>query len=195
VARWATGFSLILSHIPAYFIALAFVYILAFELAIFPANSACNASVEPGWSVDFIWSVIQHGALPVFATALVAATNWLVGTRALVITILGKDFLTYAGAKGLTPWRILTGYVMRNAWLPQVAALGIVLGGVVNGNVLVERLFRYPGLGNLLVDAISVKDVNTAQAVVTLFIVVVLTLNLIIDLALPLIDPRVKMGG
>lgn len=194
-ARWSTNFSLIFSHIPAYFVALAFVYLFAYQLPIFPANSAYDASVDPGWSGAFIWSVVQHGTLPVLATALVAATNWLIGTRALVITILGEDFLTYAGAKGLTPWRILTRYVMRNAWLPQIAALGIVMGSVVNGNVLIERLFRYPGLGNLLVESIGIKDVNTAQAVVTLFIVLVLTLNLLIDLALPLVDPRVKLGS
>jgi peptide/nickel transport system permease protein len=67
------------------------------------------------------------------------------------------------------------------------------MGGVVSGNVLIERLFRYPGVGNLLIDSVIIKDVNTAMAVVTLLIVLVLTINLIIDLCLPLIDPRVKL--
>lgn len=181
-----------ISHIPAYFVALFLVFVLAYRTSYFPANSAYDASLKPGWHLNFIVSVIQHGALPVFATALVAASNWLIGTRALVVSILGEDYLTYASAKGLGPRRILMRYVMRNAWLPQIAALGIVIGGVINGNVLIERLFRYPGLGNLLIDAISVKDVNTAQAIVALLIFLVLTLNLIIDLVLPFIDPRVK---
>ena len=116
----------------------------------------------------------------------------MITTRALVVNILGEDYLTYAEAKGLSPWRILNRYVLRNAWLPQIAALGIVLGGVINGNILVERLFRYPGVGNLLIESITRKDVNTAQGIIALFIFGVLTINLVIDLCLPLIDPRVK---
>jgi len=193
-ASWLTNFSLLISHVPAFFIALGLVYVFAYRRPLLPANSAYDARLTPGWHLDFIMSVIKHGALPVIATALVGAANWLIGTRALVVSILGEDYLTYAAAKGLGPRRILASYVMRNAWLPQIAALGIVMGSVINGNVLIERLFRYPGLGNLLVDAIEVKDVNTAQAIVALLIFLVLTLNLIIDLALPLLDPRVKRG-
>ncbi|MCO5226580.1 MAG: ABC transporter permease subunit, partial [Thermomicrobiales bacterium] len=62
-------------------------------------------------------------------------------------------------------------------------------------NVLIERLFRYPGVGSLLIDSVMVKDVNTAMAIVSILIILVLTINLIIDLTLPLIDPRVKLTG
>jgi peptide/nickel transport system permease protein len=194
IAKWATNLSLGISHIHAYFIALLFVYLFAYWNPIFPVSGAYNSMLTPGWNLEFIWSVIKHGTLPVMATALVGATGWLITTRALVVTILGEDYLTYAAAKGLSPRRILFRYVMRNAWLPQVAALGITLGNVVGGNVLIENLFRYPGLGSLLVNAIGIQDINTAQAVVTLLIVFVLTANLIIDLCLPLVDPRVKRG-
>ncbi len=193
ISESVTNVCLLFSHIPAYFIALVMVLFLAYRLRWLPAQGAYDTSLDQGWNWPFILSVIKYGTLPVLATAIVSAANWLIGTRALVVSILGEDFLTYAGAKGLTPWRILTAYVLRNAWLPQIAALGIVLGSVVNGNVIVERLFRYPGVGNLLVDSVIIKDVNTAQAVVTLFIVIVLTINLVIDLILPLIDPRVRL--
>ena len=106
--------------------------------------------------------------------------------------VLAEDYLTYANARGLTARRILFRYVLRNVWLPQIAALGISLGTVVSGNVLIERLFRYPGVGNLLVDSVVINDVNTAMAVVSMLIVLVLTINLVIDLLLPLVDPRVK---
>jgi peptide/nickel transport system permease protein len=138
---------------------------------------------------------MKYATLPVIATVLVAVANWMLSTRALVVSILGEDFLTYANAKGLSSRRILTSYVLRNAWLPQIAALGMALGAVVSGNILIERLFVYPGLGNLLVDSVIIKDVNTAMATVTLLIFMVLTMNLIIDLCLPLIDPRVKFTG
>ncbi|HYH10744.1 MAG TPA: ABC transporter permease [Thermomicrobiales bacterium] len=192
LAKWVTNLSLGISHIHAYFIALLFVYVFAYWNPIFPTSGAYDASLEPGWNAEFILSTIRHGALPVMATALVGAMGWLITTRALVVTILGEDYLTYATAKGLPKRRILVTYVMRNAWLPQVAALGITLGNVVGGNVLIENLFRYPGLGTLLVSAITTRDINTAQAVITLLIIFVLTANLIIDLILPLVDPRVR---
>jgi peptide/nickel transport system permease protein len=194
-SRWAeavTNFSLVFSHIPAYFVALILIIFFAYRFSILPASGAYSADLDPGWSLEFILSAIKYGTLPVIATVIVAVANWMLSTRALVVSILGEDFLTYANAKGVTPRHILTHYVLRNAWLPQIAALGMAMGSVVSGNVLIERLFRYPGVGNLLVDSVIIKDVNTAMAVVTLLIFMVLTINLIIDLCLPLIDPRVK---
>lgn len=192
LAGLVTNLALILSHVPAYFVALFLLFAFSYRAGVLPPNSAYNADLTIGLNAPFIVSVVTHAVIPVAATALVGACNWLITTRTLVISILGEDYLTFAGAKGLSNPRILFRYVLRNAWLPQITALGITIGAVINGNVLVERLFRYPGLGNLLVDSILIKDVNTAQAIIVLLIFLVLTLNLIIDLCLPLFDPRVK---
>lgn len=191
-AEWITNGALGLSHLPAYFVALILLIFFAYRFRLLPSNGAYDSSMNPSWSLEFGVSVVRYSVLPILATIVVAIANWMLSTRALVVSILGEDFLTFANAKGVTPRRLLTNYVMRNAWLPQIAALGMALGGVVSGNVLIERLFRYPGVGNLLVDSVIIKDVNTAMAVVTLLIVMVLTFNLIIDLIMPLIDPRVK---
>ncbi|MGB3329580.1 MAG: ABC transporter permease, partial [Thermomicrobiales bacterium] len=194
LSRWVTNFCLVFSNIPAYFIALMLIIFLSYRWKLLPPSGAYDAALQPAWSLEFIGSAIKYGALPVLATAITGAAGWIIGTRALIVTLLGEDFLTYANAKGLSPRRILFRYVLRNAWLPQIAALGISMGFVVNGNVLIERLFRYPGVGNLLVDSVVIKDVNTAMAVVTVLIFMVLTINLIIDLVLPFFDPRVKYG-
>lgn len=197
-SKWAdtvNNISLGLSHIPAYFVAVILLFIFAYRIPIFPANSAYNASLKPGWSFAFIWSVIEHMALPVIATVLVFAASWLNGTRALVIQILGEDYLTFASAKGLKNRQILLGYVMKNAWLPQISALALSLGAIINGNVLVESLFRYPGVGQLLVMSTQQKDVNTMMAIVTILIVLTLTANLIVDLLLPIFDPRISYSG
>lgn len=192
VAALITYFALGISNIPAYFVGLFLVIYFGYRNPIFPPNGAYNASLEKEFSWPFIKSVIEYGTLPTLSLLIVGFSGWLITTRALVVNILGEDYLTYADAKGLSPWRILNRYVLRNAWLPQIAALGIVLGGVINGNILVERLYRYPGVGNLLIEAITRKDVNTAMGILTLIIFGVLTINLIIDLCLPLIDPRIK---
>ncbi len=191
VARIITNVCLATSNIPAYLFALWFVFLFAYQLGWFPSNGAYDASLRPGWTFEFIGSVIRYGTLPVLSSALITSTAWLIGTRALVVNTLGEDFLTYAEARGLTRRQILFGYVIRNSWLPQIQALGLALGSVVGGNILIEQLFRYPGVGQLLIRAAEVKDVNTMMAVTTMLIVMVLTANLLIDLLLPLLDPRV----
>ncbi len=187
---WTIG--LLLSNIPAYFVALMLIIFVSYRWHLLPPTGAYNNRLDPSWSLEFILSLIRYGTLPVVATAIVGIAGWIISTRALTVSILGEDFLTYANARGLTARRILFSYVLRNAWLPQIAALGISLGSVVSGNVLIERLFRYPGVGNLLVDSVVINDVNTAMAVVSMLILLVLTINLVVDLILPLVDPRVK---
>lgn len=193
-ADWVTNFCLVTANIPDYFFALWFVFIFAYALNWFPANGAYDASLRPGVSWDFISSVLYYAALPVGASVLVRATDWLISTRSLVVNILGEDYLTYAQARGLKNKNILTRIVLRNTWLPQIAGLGISLGGIVGGNVLIENLFRYPGIGTLMVQATALKDVNTMMACLAMMIILVLAANLIIDLLLPFIDPRVRRG-
>ncbi|NBT25194.1 MAG: ABC transporter permease [Actinobacteria bacterium] len=110
----------------------------------------------------------------------------------LIVSTLGEDYLTLADAKGLKPRHILTHYALRNCYLPLVTAFGINLGRIISGNVLVERIFNYPGIGNLLVQAIAILDFNTIQGIIALLIFAVLTANLVIDLLLPVLDARVK---
>jgi peptide/nickel transport system permease protein len=98
----------------------------------------------------------------------------------------------YAQAKGLRPRTILFGYALRNALLPQITGLAISLGFVINGAILLEQLFLYPGVGLLLISAIKEIDVNTAQAIVLITITTVLSANLLVDLTLPFVDPRVQ---
>ncbi|MBB5835966.1 ABC transporter permease [Kribbella italica] len=109
-----------------------------------------------------------------------------------MVPVLGEDYLVYAEAKGLKPWRVLTRYALRNCYLPQITAFGISLGFIFNGNVLVEQLFNYPGLGSTLVTAIQQLDFNTILGVTDMAIFSVLTAVLLLDLLLPLLDPRVK---
>lgn len=193
-SSWVTNFCLVTANIPDYFFALWAVFIFAYMLGWFPASGAYDVNLRPGWNMDFILSAMKYGTLPVLSSVLVRATDWLISTRALVVNILGEDFLNHAQARGLRNNNILVNVVMRNAWLPQLAGLGITLGGIVGGNVLIENLFRYPGIGQLMVTATGQKDVNTMMACMSIMIVLVLTANLIIDLLLPVVDPRVRRG-
>ncbi|QBD78050.1 ABC transporter permease [Ktedonosporobacter rubrisoli] len=192
VADWVTNITIGLSHIPYYFVALILVFFLAYQMNLFPSTAAYDPGIDPAISWDFIESVVEHGLLPAFSIVVIGMCGWMLSTRMLLVTILGEDYLTFAEAKGLKPRQILMRYALRNCYLPQITGLGITLGTIFNGNVLVEQLFVYPGIGNLFVTAVQQLDYNTIQGIVALAIFGVLTANLIIDLLLPALDPRVK---
>ena len=193
LADLVTSTALFFSHIPYYFLALYLVFFLGYRLALLPPNNAYDPTVEQRFSLEFAASVLTHATLPALSVIFIAICNWTLGTRMLVVAMLGEDYLQFAEAKGLPTRQIVTRYVLRNAWLPQLTALSISLGFVFNGQVLLEQLFRYPGLGYLLFQAQAVLDYDTLQGIVFITIFVVLTLLLIIDLVLPLFDPRVKL--
>jgi peptide/nickel transport system permease protein len=180
------------SQVPQYFFALLLVFFLAYILMILPSSGAYDPFLSPGLTLSFVGSIIKHGILPSLSIILTTATGWIISTRALVISILGEDYLIFAEAKGLKPSTILNHYVMRNALLPQITGLAISLGFIMNGAYIVEWIFNYPGIGRLMANAIGILDYNLIQGVVIMSIVTVLTANLIIDLILPLIDPRIR---
>jgi peptide/nickel transport system permease protein len=100
--------------------------------------------------------------------------------------------LLYAKARGLLPFEILKDYAFRNAMLPQLAALAITLGTTLTGTYIIEVIFHVPGLGDLFIRALGFRDYNVLQGIVLFSIFAVLTASLIIDLILPLLDPRIR---
>ena len=195
VSSTLTNLALVISQIPTYFLALALLFTLGFGLSLLPTRGAFGANLRPAFSAAFLYSVVRHAMLPGLSVVLVVVAGWLLSTRSLVTTILGDDYLVFAEAKGLKKSYMLGRYVLRNAMLPQVTGLALSLGFVMNGFYLVEFVFSYPGIGTLLIGAIGQLDYNVMQGIVLMSIVVVLTATLLIDLLLPLVDPRVRVGG
>ena len=147
--------SLTFTAIPFYILGIVLIYVFVFALRLFPISGGYRSELEPGFSLAFINSVIQHGTLPALSIVLASMGFWALGMRGMMITVAGEDYLTLARAKGLRPFGILFTYEIRNAILPQVTALVLGIGGIVGGTVLVEYLFGYPGMGALLYQAIS----------------------------------------
>jgi len=183
-------FSLIFSQIPYYILAVILLLLFAYIVPIFPSRGAYAASLTL-FDLNFIASAMQHAFLPALSIILASMTGWLISTRALVISIMGEDYLQYAVAKGLSSSRILVRYILRNTLLPQTTGLATSLGFIVTGAFLVEWIFVYPGIGTLFVNAIGLLDFNVIQGIIMLTMFTVLTANLIMDLIYPLIDPRV----
>jgi peptide/nickel transport system permease protein len=192
ISQWMTSVALSFAFVPGYFIALMVLFIFAYRLAWFPISAAYDPHFERGFNLGFMLSVIDHGVLPAFSIAFGFVCRDLLSARMLVITTLGEDYLTFAEAKGLKPIAVMLRYALRNVYMPQVTALAIQLGFIFNGAILIENVFNYPGVGTLLVTAIRILDFNTVQGIISMSIVGVLTANFIVDLILPLLDPRVK---
>jgi len=190
-----TNLALVFSRIPPYFMALALLFVLAYWLLWLPRRGAFDPAIPKAFTWPFIKSVLRHGTLPALSLVIISVAGWLLSTRALVITILGEDYLLYAKAKGLKDGHVLRKYVLRNAMLPQVTGLAMSLGFVLNGAFLVEWVFVYPGMGTLFLNSISMLDYNTVQGIMLMSITLVLTATLLIDLLLPLVDPRVASRG
>ena len=155
VSKTFTNLALVVSQIPPYFMALALLFTFAYTLVMLPRRGAFDASIPRGWNWEFIKSVIRYGTLPALSLIIFSMFGWLISTRSVVISILGEDYLVYAKAKGLPDGKVLRNYVLRNAMLPQVTGLALSLGFVLNGALLVEILFNYPGLGLLFRDTIE----------------------------------------
>ena len=195
--KWSgavTNVSIALSQIPPYLLAIFLVLFFGYQLHWLPYRGAWDAQFQIAWSWEFVGSALKHGILPAFAIVLTSLAGWILSTRSLIISILGEDYLTYAEAKGLKTGSIMRRYGLRNAMLPQATGLALTLGAAMNGTLLIEILFIYPGIGELLSRAIQLFDFNTLLGVILLSIVSVMVASLIVDILLPAIDPRIRTG-
>ena len=191
-AGLAAGVFTLLQVTPVYLLAVALIIFLGYRLGWLPTGRPYDPQLQRAFTWEFASSVLRHMILPVLSMTLVWGASWAMGMRQLLISVLGEDYLSYAKAKGLSPGVILKDYAFRNALLPQVAGLAIALGATLNGAYIVEVIFGIPGLGELFVRAMAVRDYNIMQGIVLLSMLGVLVGGLVIDLAMPLLDPRIR---
>ena len=148
--------------------------------------------LRPGWNWPFVSSVIKNSLLPALSIILINYGWWFLSMKALSSDITEEDYVKFAEIKGIPAGQVMTRYVIRNALLPQVTQLAMALGTVFGGALLTEVIFAYPGLGSLVYMAVSNSDYNLMMGINSLSIIAVATAGLIIDLAYPLLDPRVR---
>jgi peptide/nickel transport system permease protein len=157
----------------------------------FPVLGAYSQSVTPGLNWAFISNVIRYGELPVLSIILSSIAGWMLGMRNMMITMIGEDFVLMAVAKGLPRRRVIM-HAARNAVLPSIANLSLAIGLVVSGALLVELVFNYPGVGNLLLQAVLNEDYPLIQGIFLVITLTVLAANLIADIAYLALDPRTR---
>lgn len=192
-----TAIASVLSGVPDYVFAILIILIPGVQLQWFNVGEmrgGVDPSIDPSQTLEYIASVIQHAILPVITYVLATIGVWILSMRSSTISTLGEDYINVAKARGLSEGRILTAYVGRNAMLPLVTRLAISIGFVLSGSVIVERFFEYPGLGLQLARAVGARDYTTMQGIFLVITIAVIASNILADLMLGWLDPRVSLG-
>ncbi len=177
---------------PPFWLGLLLLYVAAFKYGWFPIKGGYSPGVTPNWSPSFLSDAFAHSVLPALTLAITTLSGWVFGMRNNMINTLGEDYVTFAEANGLRSRTVALLYAARNALLPNVTAFGLMLGAVVGGSVLVEGIYSYPGVGNLLYIAVSNHDYPLMQALLLVFTLSMLVAIFVVDLLYPRLDPRVR---
>ena len=200
VAGWRHGGTLdrvlpglmFLQAIPYFFFALILVELLAIKVHVFPTGQGYDNGLIPGWHWDFISSALYHSALPALTIVLTSIAGWMLQMRNVMITTSGEDYVIAAQAKGLPSRRVIYTYAARNALLPQLQGFGLAVGFVVSGAIVMEIVFGYPGIGLLLLNAVTSNDYPLMQAIFLVITFAVLLANLVVDMIIVVADPRAR---
>lgn len=171
--------------IPNFWFALMLIYLFAVWLRLVPAGGF------PGWSAG-IWPALKALLLPAVALALPQAAILARVARSALIEVLGEDFVRTARAKGLPYRAVVWRHALRNAMIPVVTIVGLQFSFLLAGTIIIENVFYLPGLGRLVFQAITQRDLIVVESVVMLLVASVVAVNLIVDLSYALIDPRLR---
>jgi len=181
-----------LQAIPYFFFALILIELFAIRWHFFPTGQGYDNGLIPGWHWDFISSALYHSLLPALTIVLTSIAGWMLTMRNVMITTIGEDYVIAAQAKGLPNRRVIYTYAARNALLPQLQGFGLAVGFVVSGAIVMEIVFGYPGIGLLLLNAVTSNDYPLMQAIFLVITFAVLLANLVVDMIIVVADPRAR---
>jgi peptide/nickel transport system permease protein len=181
---------------PDFWLGMMVLAVFAFGLEWFPSGgaNAAGANYSSEWDRVFSLDYLHHLALPVVALAIYLQGLPVLLMRANMLEIMREEFITMARMKGLSERSIMLRHAARNALLPLVTAFALGFGQSVGGNVVIETVFSWPGLGRMLVDAVAASDYPLAQGAFLVIAAVLVLMNFVADLLYGVLDPRVAHG-
>jgi peptide/nickel transport system permease protein len=186
-------FTLMTRAAPDFWVGMILLAVFAFNLQWFPSSGAASPGVvyESEWdkltSLDFWW----HMVLPATTLAIYLHGLPLLLMRSNMLEVLQGDFITMGRLMGYSEWRLMVRHAARNALLPVVTAMALGIGYSIGGNVVIENVFGWPGLGRTLVRAVSTADYPLAQGAFLLLAIVMVAMNFVADIMYGILDPRV----
>ena len=179
---------------PEFWVGMLALALFSFTLNWFPSSGATSpgSAYSTWWAQVGSWDFLRHLTLPALTLALYLQGLPTLLMRSTMLEVMDEDFITFCRMRGLPERTILLRHAARNALLPVVTAFALGIGYSIGGNVIIETVFSWPGLGRTLVRAVAAKDYPVAQAAFFLIAVVMIVMNFVADLLYSLLDPRVS---
>ena len=187
-----TSTVLVFRAIPAFIFAMLAIIFFAVYLKAFPLGGATSSITRYANPFSAGADILWHLFLPVLVLTLEQVAGPFLLMRNSMVTVLGETYVTMAHAKGLPGRRILHRYEMRNAILPVFTRLGMHLGFLVTGAIFIETVFKYPGMGRLIFDAVHFHDYPVIQGVFLVVALSILAANICVDILYRYLDPRIR---
>ncbi len=179
------SFSTLMLSIPSFWLGLILLLIFGVWLKWLPVVGYVTFAENP-------WKAAQYIVLPVVTLTLIEIGTLTRMARSATIDVMKLDYIAHARAKGLSEAAVLGRHALPNAFAPTLTLIGVVLGNLLGGIAVIETVFTLPGLGRLLVDAIFARDYPVVQGVMLFVAAIYVVVNLLVDLAYPLFDPRIR---
>jgi peptide/nickel transport system permease protein len=195
IDRIITNGSALLDATPAVLTGIALTFYLGVVWGVVPIQSlrgAYSPDVRPGFDLDFMLSALGHVIAPATVYVLGSVGAWTLAMRGSALSVLKEEYVTQARARGLSERTIRVAFVQRNARLPLITGFAIAMGFVFTGSILVETIFVYPGIGQLLAGALARRDYTVMQGIVLATTVTVLIGTAVADTLNGWLDPRTR---
>lgn len=170
---------------PEFFLGYILILYFAVKWSMFPAIASLSSDMSLG-------DLLYRTFLPALTLVLVVTAHMMRMTRAAIINLLASPYIEMARLKGVPPWKVIVRHALPNAWAPIINVVALNLAYLITGVVLVEVVFVYPGVGQLLVDAVSKRDFPVVQACCLIFAATFILLNLAADVGSILTNPRLR---
>lgn len=186
--------SVVFTSIPYYIFALLLLFLLSYQTEFFPTGGLHSNDTTAGLNLEFLLSALHHGTLPIVSLVLTGFGGWALSMRGNAIRVLGEDYLRVAELRGISDYRISMKYVGQNAILPMYTGLLISIGFMFGGAVILEEIFKYPGLGYYILRSVEARDYPLLMGGFIVITLAVLVAILFADLTYGKIDPRAGGG-
>ncbi|SDZ67239.1 peptide/nickel transport system permease protein [Evansella caseinilytica] len=186
------GLNYLMLAIPSFVAAIFAIFFFSFQLGWFPATGSIGSGVTPG-TMEYYLSKLKHAALPAIVLGMLTTASYTQFLRNDIIENAQKDYVRTARAKGTPENKIYNKHILRNSIIPIVTLFGFDIGSIIGGAVIIETVFTYPGIGELLITSIGRRDSAVVIAITLMLSVATLVGNLIADLLYGVIDPRIRV--
>lgn len=189
-SKWdylVTGFAFFGVSIPNFFLALGVIYIFALQLKILPTGGMTTLG-GTGGALD----TAIHLLLPTLVLGTALAGKFVRYVRSSVLEVLGADYLRTARAKGLREFWVINKHGLRNALIPIITIVGLEIPLLLSSTVVIEQIFSWPGIGELMLSSILARDYSTVMAINLLAAIIVVVINFLTDIVYSIVDPRIK---